>query len=458
LRTVPAVAEQPTPGGEIRRYGRTASLVSFGIGLSGVLLYGFFALASHTLTADEYGDVVVLWLIVFATVSTLFRPVEQLLAREIATARAGGGGETRALRSAAWIAFALAGAFVIVALLAREPLETDVFSGDSFLYWSLLAAVITFAADYYERGVVAGRGRFDLYAAQLVTECAVLVGVGLLGASGIAEGPHAFAAGIAAAPVLGVAALGVVIASGHGLRTGAGAQAGPGSGLARHSGFAAAVLAIMLSEQVLINAGPLFVRAAGDTALAGFTFNVLMVARAPAALFQGIAASLLPHLAGLRARGTEGSDAFAASIRATLAGVAAFTAALALGVLALGPPLMELVFSGKFDYDRGQLVLVALGTGFLLAGSTLTQAALVRGRAAQAALAWGLGALAFCAWNLASPLDPDSTVVSGFLLAAALVAAGLALVYRRGAALGRELEPGSPDEFQARLATAEELG
>ena len=36
---------------------------------------------------------------------------------------------------------------------------------------------------------------------------------------------------------------------------------------------------------------------------AGYIFNVLMVARAPLLLFQGIATSLLPHLTRLRSRG-----------------------------------------------------------------------------------------------------------------------------------------------------------
>jgi O-antigen/teichoic acid export membrane protein len=449
--------EEPSASGDLRRYGRTAGIVSFGIALSGVLLYTFFALASHSLTAGEYGDVVVLWLIVFGAVSTLFRPVEQLLARELATARAVGRSEARPLRSAASIGTVLAAAFVAAVLALREPLRDDVFSGDEFLYWSLLVAVLTFAADYFVRGVVAGRGRFDLYATQLVTECAVLVGVGIIAAAGVADGPHAFAAGIAGAPLLGLAAIGLIVASGHGVRTGVAAAAGRSETL-RHSRFALALLAIMLSEQVLINAGPLFVGAEASAALAGFVFNVLMLARAPAAFFQGIAASLLPHLASLRARGEDASAAFAASVRATLAGVGAFSAALVLGALALGPPLMELVFGDTFSYGRGELCVVATGTGFVLAAATLTQAALVRGRAAQAAAAWVVTALGFCAWNLASPLDPDSTVVAGFAGAGALLALALAAVYRSGAAPGHELEPGSADEFQARLATAEELG
>ena len=47
-------------------------------------------------------------------------------------------------------------------------------------------------------------------------------------------------------------------------------------------------------------------RTAADAALAGFVFNVLLIARAPLQLFQAIQTSLLPHLAGLEA--TEGRD------------------------------------------------------------------------------------------------------------------------------------------------------
>ena len=74
----------------------------------------------------------------------------------------------------------------------------------------------------------------------------------------------------------------------------------------------------MVGEQVFLNAGPLLVRAFEDAAAAGFIFNILMVARAPVLIFQGVSASLLPHLTRMRARG--GEDAFHSSIRATLDG------------------------------------------------------------------------------------------------------------------------------------------
>ena len=77
--------------------------------------------------------------------------------------------------------------------------------------------------------------------------------------------------------------------------------------LARGTGFAAAVLLVMLCEQTFLNAGPLLVKATdgrrGGAALAGFAFNVLLIARAPLQLFQAVQTSILPHLTRLRAGG-----------------------------------------------------------------------------------------------------------------------------------------------------------
>src|SRR5919201_1169798 len=70
------------------RYGRTAGLLTIGVGLTGVATYLFFALASHALSKTDYGEIAVVWSAVFITVSTLYRPIEQLLSRTIAERRA----------------------------------------------------------------------------------------------------------------------------------------------------------------------------------------------------------------------------------------------------------------------------------------------------------------------------------------------------------------------------------
>ena len=122
----------------------------------------------------------------------------------------------------------------------------------------------------------------------------------------------------------------------------------------------------MLSEQTLLNAAVLTVDATSpDRALAGIVFNVLLIARAPLQLFQAIQTSLLPHLTGLEA--TAGHEAFARAIRTTVLAIAAFAAAVALGLLAVGPLVMRHVFFGQaFDYNRIGLALIGVGMGLHL--------------------------------------------------------------------------------------------
>ena len=111
----------------------------------------------------------------------------------------------------------------------------------------------------------------------------------------------------------------------------------------------------MLSEQIMVSSGALFVRAEEGAAAAGFIFNVLMVARAPLLLFQAVAASLLPHLTRLRTRGdASGQEAFRMSVDTTLLTVAGFATLTTLGVLAVGPEVMQLAFGDKFTYDRAR--------------------------------------------------------------------------------------------------------
>ncbi len=69
--------------------------------------------------------------------------------------------------------------------------------------------------------------------------------------------------------------------------------------------------------------------------------------------------------------------------------IAAFAAAVALGLLVIGPFVMSHVLFGQtYTYNRFGLALVGLGMGMHLASGTLNQAALARNRARAAALCW----------------------------------------------------------------------
>jgi O-antigen/teichoic acid export membrane protein len=229
--------------------------------------------------------------------------------------------------------------------------------------------------------------------------------------------------------------------------------------LAHGGGFAAAVLVIMLSEQVFLSTGPLFARADAGTAAAGFMFNVLMVARAPVVLFQAVAASLLPHLTRLRSTGGRTSeDAFRLSVRLTIGVIVGLAVLLCLTLLAAGPELMQIAFGEKFTYDRVDLVIVAGGMGFYLSAATLNQAALAQGQARRAALCWIASAAGFAVWNLAAGGEVFRRVEVGYLGASVVLCALLLIIYRRPRPrAGEELRPDSPREVEARLAAADEV-
>jgi O-antigen/teichoic acid export membrane protein len=228
----------------------------------------------------------------------------------------------------------------------------------------------------------------------------------------------------------------------------------------RHgTGFAVAVLLIMLSEQAFLNAGPLIVRGLQGAAAAGFIFNVLMIARAPLQLFQAVSTSILPHLTSLHTSEAEDSEhEFDRSVRMVLLAVAAFTALTALAVLIAGPQLMQLAFSDKFSYDRAGLLLVTLGMCLYLCSVTVNQACIAQGQVRRASLRWVGCASAFVAWNFLPLVDNEFRRVEvGFALAAGLLFALLYLIYRSPHERAEDVpEAGSPEELEARLAAIDE--
>jgi O-antigen/teichoic acid export membrane protein len=457
---------------ETRDYGRSAGLLTVALGSAGLLAYLYFAIASHNLSADAYGEVVVLWSAVYVTVATLFRPIEQLLARSLAELGDHGPGRRDVVRAAVKIQLAIATVAIGVALIPSGPIEDDLLGGDGTLFAVYLGALVAFGASFFARGYLAGRRRFGSYGVLLLVEGLARVAFALVVAVGITTGRDAVAIGVAAGPLLSLLVVPVALRigapdarerSGQPAATepqleGAGAGTTPEFTLAAGWGFAAAVLVIMLSEQVILNAGPLLVRAGEGAAEAGFIFNVLLVARAPLVLFQAVQASLLPHLTRLHSRGDEtGEEAFRLSIRATATAIAGFAALAVIAVLAVGPQAMEIAFGGEFDYDRAGLAIVAVGMGFYLCAATLSQAALAQGQIRRAAGCWAASAAVFVGVNLLPVFDIFRRVEVGFTATAVVLCGLLYLLYRQPhPRRGDVVEPDSPKEVEARLAAAEE--
>jgi O-antigen/teichoic acid export membrane protein len=447
-------------------YGKTASFLAIGVGLTGLITYAYFLIASHTLSKDDYGQITVLWSAVFITISTLYRPVEQLLSRHVSERLAKGEPLRQELRVASTIQVGLALFFAVVALALRGPIQDDLLEGNETLYWVFFGAVLFYAASYFARGFLAGQRTFSLFTALILSESCFRTLFALLVAIGLLSGQSWVAVGIVAAPSLSLLVVPFAFAR-RAKKVQAPARPAPETEAAAGSemtmkeggGFAAAVLVIMFSEQAFLNAGPLITRGLQGAAAAGFIFNVLMIARAPLQLFQAVSTSILPHLTSLHTSNAPDSEReFHRSVRGVLLAVSAFTAAAALAFLIAGPQMMQLAFSNKFEYDRPGLLLVTLGMGLYLGSVTLNQACLAQGQVRRAAARWISCAAFFILWNFLPIVGNEFRRVEiGFALTAGVLFALLYLVYRRPHGRPEDIpREGSTEELELRLASIDE--
>jgi O-antigen/teichoic acid export membrane protein len=430
-------------------YASSARILSIGIASTGVFTFLYLAVASHDLKAASYSRISLCWAIMFVILSVIYRPIEQLLSRTIADRRARGlGGHT--LRVPALIQGSFALVFLAVSLALRRQIEHGIFDGSASLYWILVIGVLAYAASYFARGWLAGHERFDLYGGLVFLESTSRFLFALAVAVGIGSGQGVVGLGMAVAPFVSLSVIPFAF-SRVSRRTPAvvefadAAREGPVHGqleeaatdltLRHGAGFAVAVVGIMFAEQTLLNAGVLVVAASVGgsvtSGLTGFVFNVLLIVRAPLQLFQAIQTSILPHLAGLEAR--ESPEEFHRAIRTTVLVIACFGGAVALGLLAVGPPVMTLLLGNKgYPYARVGLAVVGLGMGLHLVSGTLNQAALARGRATIAAVAWMAAAVLFVVIVATHMISNEVTSVEVGYFTATLVLSGLLwAVYRR---------------------------
>ncbi|HET9073650.1 MAG TPA: hypothetical protein VFN48_03655 [Solirubrobacteraceae bacterium] len=459
-----------------REFASGARILSVGIASTGLFTFAYLALAANLLTPADYSRISICWAIMYVILCVIYRPVEQLLSRTIADRHARGDHSARVLRVPALIQGLFALLFLLSALALQRRIVHGLFKGSEELFWILVVGVLAYAGSYFARGWLAGNRRFALYGGLVFLESTSRFIFAI--AAALAVGSHlgAVGLGMAVAPFASLSVLPFAfrrLAGGGGAGAGrpgptpasaavtaevefadAALTSGPGGesleaastdlSLRHGGGFAVAVVAIMASEQTLMNAGVLIValsRGGGGitSGLAGFVFNVLLIVRAPLQLFQALQTSILPHLTSMEASGSR--TEFARAIRLTVIVIAAFSGAVALGLLAIGPFVMSHVLQSHaagathYPWNRFGLALVGLGMGCHLGAGTLNQALLARGLSARAAAAWLASAVVFVLF-VALPTvgsGPDAKVWRvevGYLVATALLAGLLGLAYR----------------------------
>ncbi len=379
---------------------RDAALLSIGTLASGILAWVFNVVAARALGPEAYGSVAALWAGMFLLAVLLFRPIEQTVSRAVAEHVATDADARPSARSAARLAAIVLG--LVTALIAAfwAPITDSLFGGRDALTAALVIGLAGYAASFFVRGLCGGVRWFEGYGLVLLGDGGIrlLLVLPLL----VVASPTIAAIAVAGAavggpliPFLSRRRTELLQMRGH-------VPADDGLPLGRTLRFAAPAAVIGGCEQVLVSGGPILVLIAGGpgaAAEAGVLFAATLLVRAPVFVFQGVAASLLPNLTTLRARGDD-----AGLHRATLlvaGAMCAFSVVLAGLALLTGRWTMSLLYGAGFEAASTDLALLALGVGAFLAAGTFSQAMLAREENNIAAVMWLTGAIAFVTIELA---------------------------------------------------------
>ncbi len=427
-------AASPSPAGTASRRSRLlaagtarrgALLLSAGTVGSGLLAYAFNAVAARSLGPDAYGPIALLWAGMFLVAVVLFRPLEQTLSRAIAERKAQDVDARGAVRSVVRLGIVTATLAAAACLALWAPLTDRLFDGNGTLTLALAAGIVGYAASYLVRGVLGGVRWFGGYGTLLLADGSVRLALALPLVAVASQDLAAAAVALAAF----AGAVAPLVVPGWRRRTALRAERTSRFDVGEATRFAVPVGVVAAADQILLSGGPLLVAltAPGNaTKAAGIVFAATMLVRAPAYLFQGVAAALMPSLTTLEV--LEDRGRFRRALGRTLLALGAFSAVLVVGVAVAGPASMGLLYGSGFSAGRADLVVLALGVGLYLTGATLYQAALARRRTVASAASWALAAAVFVGLELALPGAALHRVSVAFAVAALVLAAAFLLV------------------------------
>jgi O-antigen/teichoic acid export membrane protein len=354
--------------------------VGAGLIISGLAIYGFFAITGRVLSDEEFAPVSQVWFATFILAPGFFLPLEQEVGRALAHRRALGQGALPVVKRAVVLAVGLA-VLVDLGLLAVSPFLIDeFFSGKWGLVPALLLGFTAFGAMHFVRGIFSGTGRFGAYGTVLGTDGIVRLAacIALAAAGIVTAGPYALLVGL---PALVAIAVGLRVA-----HLGEALHDGPEASFSELTPKLGWLLAASLPSAALINAGPIAANLLATDDQESLVSNYskgLFVARVPLFLFQAIQAALLPKLARLAAAGelTE----FRVGFRKLLVVVVGTAAIGTAAAFVLGPWAVSL-----FDatLDRGTITMLALASGLYMIATAIAQAVIALRGHHQVAFGW----------------------------------------------------------------------
>lgn len=405
---------KPLPAARLRlnRRVRDSGALAAGSVIAGLLAYGFFSLATHSLGAEGAAPVSILWSYWAIAAAVLTFTIQHWTIRTLAH-DGHGGTVARALPR---IAIMAAGLTVLVSFVTY--VFRDALFGDRGVAYPALVAAITAGSLFIGllRGALAGRQRYVATAASLIGENSLRVA--LATAVAIAGGgSKAFGVALACGPIVGLFwirslrfARGPVTAR----VTEPATEPVSRSPLALVSETAGG----SLIAQVVLTSAPVALAASGGapghvTSL----FVALAVWRAP----YFVALGMTPKLTGGLTRMVVGGkvEQLAQLRILTVGAVVGAAVAASLVGSTVFEPLLHVAFGSDIDLDTWALVAIGIGTAIALGNLVLLLFMLALGRSGAATAAWALAVAASAAWLIFSGLAPTPRIVTAFLIAEA---------------------------------------
>ncbi|MGH3646203.1 MAG: polysaccharide biosynthesis protein [Micromonosporaceae bacterium] len=360
------------------------ALVGAGLAILGVAAYVYLAIAGHALDAHGYGDLAVLWMIVFSVGPGLFFPLEQELSRLIAVRRAQGQGVRPIAARIAVVGVSILGVLLLAVYALRRPLADALFEGDARLVDVLAANLVALTAAHFSRGLLSGHGEFGRYGAQLALDglLRVVIAVGLA-AGGVREASW-YGLALAIAPLIAVA----LTANRTVLRP----EPGPSVPFAQVTAGMGLLVASSTLWLALVNASVVSARllsTPAEAALAGALLSGVVLARIPLFAFSSVQASLLPALSGAAAVGDR--TGFRRLLIRTTGAVTALGVAGAVVCIAIGPWLVRTLFDAGTVLSRADFAWLTVATTIYMIATVLGQAGLALAGHRDQAIGWAAG-------------------------------------------------------------------
>ncbi len=424
-------ADTPVPGHRLA--GGSAARMILGtltLGLSG---YVFLSVIGH----DRFPGPVLAALTSTYLLTNIVGPgvfvaVEQEASRAVSELVQRGRRLAPTLTRIAAVTGLLVVAVLVVVAAAAPTLADRVLEGDAGLLAAIGLTVIGSGAVFLIRGVVAGRGRFGLYAATLLVDGGVrLAGMLALVAAGDRT-PALFALVLAAGPVAAALVVGGVLSRGRAAGPPGGhASDLPLSWVSVHRSVALLTVSSVLAFGIA-NLAPVAVTAAlpqAPAVAAGFAVG-LVLTRIPLLAMGPVQALLLPRMTRAVARHDDGQ--LRGDLLRGLAAVGAFGVVLVVGAALLGRFAVRVLFGDALD-TSGAAILGLLGAsaGLLIAIQFVQPALVALRRPGGLVLGWVAGGAGFLATLLLLPVPPLAAAVTAQLVGPALTVAVHVLVARR---------------------------